>query len=462
MSKRTLLLLSDHIATPSGVGKMARSIVKHTVSEYNWVCVGGNLGVKLPFRPEDMSDVISKETEVDDASVLVYPHARYGNQNIVRYLLNIHNIDGILHFTDPHNFDWLYRMEHEVRQEIPIMYYHVWDNLPVPEYNSAYYNSCDWIGTISKLTQKIVSDLHENDHDYIPHGVNSRVYYPIKKGMARSRTIGDQTINDYDVIQQLKKQWFGDQQKFVVFWNNRNLRRKRGADVINSFAKFASMINDKSACTLIMKTNPIDKEGFNLYEVNKAFADNLDVRFVTDFVEEWELNLYYNIADVTINIADREGFGLTTAESIMAGTPIVCSVTGGLQDQCGFKNKNASYAGVNDDLYVKHGTNSMGDYQEHGEWCVPIFPRTRSIIGTQNQPYLYQDWVDVNDVAKGLLHFYNMTSENRTKVGIKGRSYLMDTKISMREEDMGNRFLHSINNVLDTFEPRKRFELIKC
>ena len=45
---------------------------------------------------------------------------------------------------------------------------------------------------------------------------------------------------------------------------------------------------------------------------------------------EWELNYLYNMADITINVASNEGFGLTTAESVMAGTPIIVTVTGGL------------------------------------------------------------------------------------------------------------------------------------
>ena len=43
----------------------------------------------------------------------------------------------------------------------------------------------------------------------------------------------------------------------------------------------------------------------------------------------------YNIADVTVNMASNEGFGLSGAESLIAGTPIINNVTGGLQDQCG-------------------------------------------------------------------------------------------------------------------------------
>ena len=43
-----------------------------------------------------------------------------------------------------------------------------------------------------------------------------------------------------------------------------------------------------------------------------------------------DMNLMYNMADVTVGISSNEGFGLSTAESLMAGTPIIVNVTGGL------------------------------------------------------------------------------------------------------------------------------------
>ena len=46
-----------------------------------------------------------------------------------------------LHFTDPRYWRWLYEMEAELRQNIPILFYHIWDDLPDPHYNRNYYES---------------------------------------------------------------------------------------------------------------------------------------------------------------------------------------------------------------------------------------------------------------------------------------------------------------------------------
>ena len=69
-----------------------------------------------------------------------------------------------------------------------------------------------------------------------------------------------------------------------------------------------------------------------------AIIDNLDlkkgeVQFSTQKVDFLHMASMYNMADVTVNISDAEGFGLSTLESLACGTPIIVNMTGGLQDQ---------------------------------------------------------------------------------------------------------------------------------
>jgi hypothetical protein len=57
--------------------------------------------------------------------------------------------------TDPRYFDWLFRVENEIRKQVPIFYLNIWDNLPYPLYNKGYYESCDLLMAISKQTFNI-------------------------------------------------------------------------------------------------------------------------------------------------------------------------------------------------------------------------------------------------------------------------------------------------------------------
>ena len=84
-------------------------------------------------------------------------------------------------------------------------------------------------------------------------------------------------------------------------------------------------------------TQPRDENGTDLPVVKCILESDYKVYFSDKKLEPNQLNCLYNIVSVTINMDSNEGFGLGTCESLMAGTPITVNVTGGLQDQCGFK-----------------------------------------------------------------------------------------------------------------------------
>ena len=147
MAKKKILLLSDDLRMSSGVGTMSREIVMGTLEHYEWVQVGG--AIKHPDAGKfiDMNDSVRKETGIEDAWLKIYPISGYGNQELVRNLINVEKPDAILHYTDPRFWVWLYQMEHEIRQEIPIFYYNIWDDWPAPQYNESYYESGDLLGS---------------------------------------------------------------------------------------------------------------------------------------------------------------------------------------------------------------------------------------------------------------------------------------------------------------------------
>ncbi len=100
--------------------------------------------------------------------------------------------------------------------------------------------------------------------------------------------------------------------KFVVFWNNRNARRKQPATLIHIFNQFLERVG-KDKATLIMHTDPHDPNGPNLVSnINELGLTNGEVKFSTQKVDFPHLAAMYNIADVTVNISDAEGFGLST------------------------------------------------------------------------------------------------------------------------------------------------------
>lgn len=157
--RRTILLLADDARLPSGVGTMSKEIIIHTAHRFNWVQVGGAVNHPEAGKRIDASQWVANDSGVEDAKLMIYPMNGYGTADTIRYMMMTYLPSAILHFTDPRYWVWLYHMEAEIRNNIPIVYYHVWDNVPHPRYNRDYYRSSDTILSISKQTHNIVKNV---------------------------------------------------------------------------------------------------------------------------------------------------------------------------------------------------------------------------------------------------------------------------------------------------------------
>ena len=159
MAKKKILLLSDDLRMSSGVGTMSKEFVIGTAHHYDWAQIGGAIKHPEKGKVVNMDKSIREESGCEDAKLTIYPIDGYGNPDLLREVMNRERPDAILHYTDPRFWRWLYEMEHEIRQEIPIFYYNIWDDWPAPHYNEFYYESCDLIMNISKQTYSIVNEV---------------------------------------------------------------------------------------------------------------------------------------------------------------------------------------------------------------------------------------------------------------------------------------------------------------
>jgi glycosyltransferase involved in cell wall biosynthesis len=457
--KKKILLLSDDLRMSSGVGTVSKNFVLGTLDKYDWVQAGGAIKHPEEGKVVDMNDSVRKETGIEDASLKIYPISGYGNQELLRHLINIEKPDAILHYTDPRFWTFLYQMEHEIRQQIPIFYYNIWDDLPYPRYNEFFYESSDLIMNISKQTVNIVNNCAVKkprtdwDCTYVPHGIPDEKFFPIEKL--------DKKMIDFKKNMLQKKEY-----DFVVFWNNRNIRRKLPSDVILAYKTFCDMLPKEQSdkCVLIMHTAPVDNNGTDLPAVVKELCPNYDVIFSHRKLEEEQLNWLYNIADVQVNMASNEGFGLGTAEAVMSGTPIIVNVTGGLQDQCGFKikGKHVTYQDYSE-IVSFHDDRKWKDNPDltHGEWVKPVWPSNRSLQGSIPTPYIFDDRCRWDDVADRLKEWYDTPKDERLNAGLKGREWMMTEEIGMSSKHMCDRFVHDMEQTWEKWTPRKRFTLHK-
>ena len=158
LKKKKILLMCDDMRVNSGVGTMAKYIVSGTIHKYDWVQIGGAINHPDQGKVFDLSEDFKKQG-VKDAYCKIWPVSGYGDQTLVRYIMKSEKPDAIVHFTDPRFWQFLYDMEHEIRQQIPIMYYNIWDDLPYPHWNENAYESCDLLMAISKQTYNINNNV---------------------------------------------------------------------------------------------------------------------------------------------------------------------------------------------------------------------------------------------------------------------------------------------------------------
>jgi len=450
---KKILMLSDDIRTHSGVGNMAKEIILNSAHHFNWVNLGGAVKHPEAGKAFDVSPDANAYTGLTDTSVKVIASNGYGDPTMLRAIITQEKPDAIVHFTDPRYWVWLYNMENEIRQQCPLVFYTIWDDLPYPMWNRNFYRSDDMLLGISKQSTNIVKNVLR-DHSkedwavkYVPHGIEPKKFFPI--------------INDLEFEVWKEKFLEGEKYDFVVLWNSRNIRRKNASDIILAWRTFLDQLPVEQAkkCLLLLHTDPVDEHGTDLPAVVEAVCDPEihKVRFDAQKWNEKELNYIYNISDAHMFFTDNEGWGLGLTESLMAGRMIIAPVQGGMQDQMRFEDENGDWI----DFSTEHPSNADGKYKKCGEWAMPIFPKTRSVKGSPMTPYIFSSQCSVEDGAIALMKVYKMGPEERERRGLAGREWAMSNEAGFTAERMGERFIENLEVLFENWEPQSRFSVIK-
>tara|TARA_R110002051_G_scaffold320151_1_gene405078 strand:+ start:53 stop:1309 length:1257 start_codon:yes stop_codon:yes gene_type:complete len=406
--KKKIFVIADHPLTPSGVGTQTRYFIEALLKtgRYKFICFGGAIQ-HHDYQP-------MKVGEWGD-DWIIYPVNGYGNQDMIRSVIRTERPDILWFMTDPRFWGWLWAIDNEVRAHIPMVYYHVWDNRPYPDYNKKFYESNDFIATISKLTDDIVKTVAPDVPSlYLPHAVDGSVFYKRPKSEVESAKKDSDIPSD----------------KVIFLWNNRNARRKQSGTLIFWFKEFLDKVGHDKAM-LIMHTEPQDPNGQDLNVIIKHLGvQHGQVMLSTQKLPPEHLCMVYNMADCTINISDAEGFGLSTLESLSCETPIIVNMTGGLQEQ------------------VTDGEDWFG---------VGIEPASKAVIGSQDVPYIYEDRLNKDDFINSLETIYNMTKEERAHLGKLGKAHV---EKNYNFTDFCDNWVKAIDDVVETcgsWETRKNY-----
>tara|TARA_R100000988_G_scaffold89107_1_gene52434 strand:- start:654 stop:1928 length:1275 start_codon:yes stop_codon:yes gene_type:complete len=411
--KIKILTLSDHPLLPSGVATQTKYMIEALLESGKFEVVSFAGAIKH----KDYS-VIEHGLEKYGSSWKIIPVDAYGTPNQIRSAILSEKPDLIWFMTDPRFYDWLWQMESEIRQVVPMVYYHVWDNFPTPEFNAPYYLSTDAIVTISKVTSQCVQKASPTTEEvYLPHAVDPDIFKKVTDKESLTK------------ISEMKKN-MNLEDKFIFFWNNRNARRKQSGSLVYWFKAFLDRVGHDKAC-LIMHTDTNDPHGQPLeYLAATVGCDQGQIKFSRQKLAAPDLALLYNLADCTINIADAEGFGLSSLESLSTETPVVNTMTGGLQEQ------------------VTDGENWFG---------VGIEPCSKAIIGSQHVPYIFEDRTCEKDVADALEKIYRMTPEERDNLGKAGRQHVEKNYAFESYQKFWVDYLQDLHHRLGSWDSRKNY-----
>ena len=377
MRKKTILLLSDHPLSTSGVGTQSRWLVSGLIGtgKYSFRCFGGAV------KHDNYDNVVVNE------DFIIKPTNGFGDRNLLRKTLAQVKPDALLLFTDPRFFIWVWQMADEIHQVCPIAYWHLWDNPPWPEFNRPFYESTDLINCINYPTYEMVKERFPEKTNYIPHAVPEDLYHPISK----------------EESDKFKVALLGRERSdhFTFLYVSRNARRKMPSDILLSWKMFLDDLEKKHGhkkATMIMHADPLDPEGTNLFQVVDMLGIKNNVVFSKERVGFNEMRTLYNVCDSIVNRSSNEGFGLPTLEAMMCGKPIVALKTGGLTRQV-----------------VNHETG------EHNG--IALDPDARCLVGNHGVPYIFEDFISHETLSRAYMQMYEMGPEKRKDLGEKAREY---------------------------------------
>lgn len=411
MKKRSILMISDHVLSASGVGTQGRYLTHGLVAtgKYSFKC----LGAAIRHASYDVAQ--------PHPDIVIKPIDGFGNRDMLRVLLATERPDALLLFNDPRFFIYVWEMEEEIRQICPIVYNHLWDNDPVPSYNKVLYEATDLINCINYDTYKFVHNWFPEKTNYVPHAVPKDLFCPLPDGVKKQ--IRSQVVKNKE------------NSEFVVMWINRNARRKMPGDLLCGWKAFLDQLEEKKGhrkATLLMHTDPFDQEGPNLEHVVDMLGIRDNVVFSRSQATFQDVNALYNCADAVINVSCNEGFGLGTLEALYAGVPIIVNATGGLKRQV----RNPYDGSLNG---------------------IEMIPDVRSLVGTQMIPFIYEDFVSHKKIADSLYEMYDIGPEKRKEIGKRGREYVheeynMDKMIKQWDE--------SLTKTIDNFKFKQSWKKV--
>ncbi len=329
--KLRFLLVSTHIQQFTGYSKVSYNLLQQ-LSKLPWLEVIHYGFQRMPNSPPNYRPYPSNVESIDAAATEKQPQQGFGFQalpDIIRkkqpHVVMIFNdmsvnakfLEEIRKSGIPRNFKvWVYCDQ---------VY-----NTQLQGYLDILNRDADRVFAFSPHWKKSLKDQGiTRPLDVILHGFDSKMFFPLPKDLVRKQV--------------------GIPPEAFVFMNlNRNQPRKRYDILIMAFVELIVKYPTKPIFLMCI-CDKGEKGGWWLFELFQRelrlrgvpveqFGNRLMVSAQDMIFKDEDINMFYNIADVGVNTADGEGWGLCNFEQMGCAIPQVVGDIGGFKEFCNKDN----------------------------------------------------------------------------------------------------------------------------
>ena len=331
--KLRFLLVSTHTQQFTGYSKVSHNMIQQ-LSKLPWLEIIHYGFQKFPNAPPNYRPYPSNVKVIDAAATEKPGQQQQG--------FGFTGLPDVIRKEQPHvvmifnDMSIITKFLEEVRKSGVPRTFKVWlycdqvYNTQLQGYLDIINRDADRVFTFSSYWKKCLKDQGiTRPLDVILHGFDPKMFFTLPK--------------DY-----VRKQVGIPQDAFVIMNLNRNQPRKRYDLLIMAFVELVVKYPTKPIFLMCI-CDKGEKGGWWLFEIYQRelkmrgvpvemFGNRLMVSAQDMIFKDEDVNMFYNLADVGINTADGEGWGLCNFEQMGCGVPQVVPDIGGFKEFCNSDN----------------------------------------------------------------------------------------------------------------------------
>lgn len=332
-SKLKFLLVSTHMHQFTGYSKVSHNMIQE-LSKKPWLKLTHFGFQKMPEVPQGFRPY-PPNVEVYDAAGGERPQQQgFGYQQLPDFIRR-KEPDVVMIYND---LSVVSRFLEEIRKSGIPRTFKLWVycdqvyNTQMQPFLDILNRDADLVFTFSNGWKKCLKEQGiTRPIDVITHGFDKDKFFPIPRELAR-------------------KQMNLPMDRFIILNLNRNQPRKRYDILMMAFVELLVKYPTKPIY-LFCVCDKGEKGGWDLFGLFKRelglrkvpvehYADRLMVSSVDMVFRDEDINMFYNAANIGINTADGEGWGLCNFEQMGVGIPQVVPDIGGFKEFCTSNNSS--------------------------------------------------------------------------------------------------------------------------